>query len=423
MVDIISLGVAAAAQAELDGNAKYFDTKMLCQSDTPIPTPITINGVTAQYSRITNYCIDGGAGSGSGAFGAGILQVKWSNDTKGIENTICKSRATTIGGTPVAIQAGDVIFTELWYGDAGPTVGAPTGSMAHIGWYRVAIDGAPLGDSTELPGWYGLATGSGLHSPGSRYAFEINSKQQVHFPGRTSAVFGPTGTSYGANFVLGVGDAAMGGAPFKFTLTSAALLTVPEPAALEVDSAGILYTTNAVGQRRSIATSANAGSTASIQELIFAARVKGYTTSYTNTNKIDSVVTKDGFLGLVLHAYTSNGTGSWINGTSYTIPSGRVAILLYAEGSIQSSFFKSEIYNATSATTKFNFASPEYVPSGSVLPDVFNSTVTYPFQIGVAGDTIYARVTSAGDGTSRTVWGEFIIAIVNPNNPSTFYPG
>lgn len=252
MVDIISLGVAAAAQAELDGNARYFDTKMLCQSDTPVPAPITINGVTAQYSRITNYCIDGGAGSGSGAFGAGILQVKWSNDTKGIENTICKSRATTIGGTPVAIQAGDVIFTELWYGDAGPTVGAPPGSMAHIGWYRVAIDGAPLGDSTELPGWFGLATGSGLHSPGSRYGFEVNRLQQIHFPGPVSNVFGPTGASYGANVTIGVGAAAAGGAPFKWTLTAAAILTTPEAGVLEVDSSGALYTTDNTPTRRKV---------------------------------------------------------------------------------------------------------------------------------------------------------------------------
>lgn len=252
-VDIISRGLAATAQATLNSNANFFDTKLLCRSDTPLTAPILINGVTSQYTRITNYCVNDGV-TGSGSFGCGILQVKWSNDTKGIEDTICKSRATTIGGTPVSIQAGDVIYTQLWYGDAGPTAGAPAGSMAHIGWYRVAIDGAPTGDSTELPGWYGLATGSGLHSPGSRYAFEANRLQQVHIPGPFSNAFGPTGGNYGATFTLGVGAASAGGAPFKFTLAAAALLTTPEAGALEVDASGIPYITNAAAKRGQIVT-------------------------------------------------------------------------------------------------------------------------------------------------------------------------
>lgn len=229
---------------------------MFSRSDTPRATPLFINGIVSQYTRIVNYCVNDGL-PGSGPYGTGILQVKWSNDNKAIEDTICKSRATTIGGTPTSIQAGDVIYTQYWYGDAGITVGAPAGSMAHIGWYRVAIDGAPTGDSTELPGWYGLATGTGFHSPGSRYAFEINSKQQVHFPGRTSNPFGPTVTnapaaSYGANFILGVGDSAAGGAPFKWTLAAAALLATPEAGALEVDAAGALYTTDNTPTRRKV---------------------------------------------------------------------------------------------------------------------------------------------------------------------------
>lgn len=228
-----------------------FNQKIVCRSDTAQINPVFIAGIASQYTRITNYCVADGL-PGSTSFGCGVLQVKWSADNKGIEDTICKSRATTIGGTPVSIQAGDVIYTQLWYGDAGPTVGAPTGSMAHIGWYRVAIDGAPLGDSTELPGWYGLAIGTGVHSSGSRYAFEANSRQQVHFPGPASNPFGPTGASWGALCTLGVGLAAAGGAPLKLTIASAALLAVPEAGAVEIDTAGVIYITNAAARRRQI---------------------------------------------------------------------------------------------------------------------------------------------------------------------------
>lgn len=298
-VDNLARGLAAAAKNAINGTASFFNTKLISQSDTPLTAPIFINGITSQYTRITNYCVDGGAGAGSGSFGAGILQVKWSNDTKGIENTICKSRATTIGGTPVAIQAGDVIFTELWYGDAGPTTGAPSGSMAHIGWYRVAIDGTPTGDSTELPGWYGLATGSGLHSPGSRYGIEVNSKQQVHFPGPISNPFGPTGSSWGANFTLGVGASAAGGAPFKWTLTAAGLLTVPEAGAFEIDSSGSLYITDSSAARHRLITDADPGA--------IAAAASAATATTQASNAAASAITAGGYLASVQAAFSGVG--------------------------------------------------------------------------------------------------------------------
>jgi hypothetical protein len=245
----------AAIQALITGNASFFNSKRLYITDAATAAPINVLGITPQYNRIVGVFQDSGAGVGSGSFGCGDLLIKYSADNKGIENTYCKSRATGPTITPtVSVNAADVIFTELWYGDAGATAGAPTGSMAHVGWYRVGIDGAPTGDSTELPGWYGLATGSGLHVPGSRYAMAVNSKQQVHLPGAVSNVFGPTGTNWGAGLTLGVGAATAGGAPFKFTLTSAAILTAPEAGALEPDATGLLYFTNAAGKRGQIIT-------------------------------------------------------------------------------------------------------------------------------------------------------------------------
>lgn len=165
------------------------------------------------------------------------------------------------------------------------------------------------------------------------------------------------------------------------------------------------------------------GGGASIQELIHAARVKGYTTGFTNGSKIDTVVTKNDFVGLILHVYTDHGTGSYINGTGFTVPVGKIAIVLHAESSTQSGFFHSEIYNSTTATIAFNFGATQWVGSGAANISAFNSTIPYPAVIGVAGDVLFARCTSANDGAARTVFGEFIIAIVDPSNPSTFDPG
>jgi hypothetical protein len=214
-------------------------------ADSSLSAPISINGIPSQYYRVQNLMVDGGI-AGSGSFGAGVLQIKWSNDNKCVTDIICKSRGATVGSS-VAITSGDVIYQQFWYGDTGPGLGS---YMAHAGWIKIAIDGAPLGNPTEIPGWYGLATGTGLGSPGSRYAMEINSRQQVHFPGPLSNAFGPTGASWGANVTLGAGGAAAGGAPLKFTAGSV-ILTVAEPLAFETDGTD-LYFTNAAGTRKKV---------------------------------------------------------------------------------------------------------------------------------------------------------------------------
>lgn len=247
----IAFNLAAATRAAFQASASFFNTAVLMRSDTPVPTRIFVNGIASQYYRIFNYCLDD-VPAGSGSFGQGILQIKWSNDSKAIVDIIAKSRATTIGGTPVALQAGDQIYSQAWYGDCGPTVGDPAGSMGHIGQFKVAMDGAPTGDSTELPGYISWYTGTGFHTPGSRIALEINSRQQIHAPGPFSNPFGPTGASWGANFVLGIGATTAGGAPWKFTLVSTALLAIPEAGAFEPDATGILFITNSAGKRRQI---------------------------------------------------------------------------------------------------------------------------------------------------------------------------
>lgn len=195
--------------------------------------------------------IDGTIGQfiGDGTSGAGTLVMRYSNDTKGGSDFYVKSRATTvaaIGTSPGALISGDKIHTLSIFGDAGQ------GYVAHIGQRVWGMDGAPLGDATELPGYYSISTGTGGHLTGQRCAIEMNSRQQVHFPGPNSTAFGPTGASWGANLTLGVGAVSAGSAPLKFIVTGAALLTTPEPGAFECDATGNLYFTNAAGVRKQV---------------------------------------------------------------------------------------------------------------------------------------------------------------------------
>lgn len=171
------------------------------------------------------------------------------------------------------------------------------------------------------------------------------------------------------------------------------------------------------------------GSGASITMSIMQARAAGYTTGYTSGSKIDALVTQGDLRGLLLDAYCSgsNGSDNPISSVTatVTVPTGKKAILLAYNRSSQvftdSTYYKHWIYNSTTAT--------QYAPSiaansyhGFVVPEGANSTITYPYIVGVAGDTLILRAASAGDRNSRTVAGYAIIALADATT-GAFDPG
>ena len=142
------------------------------------------------------------------------------------------------------------------------------------------------------------------------------------------------------------------------------------------------------------------------------------TASFTNGSKIDVVTSNVSFVGFALYAYTSNGSGSPITGTSYTVPAGKTAVLVKTSPcknvAGNPSYYAHRLNNLTT-TAYYNpqaGGTGDWSSTGEWMPDGADSTFSVPFQVGVAGDVLQCSAWTAGDGHSRTVSCSYILALV-----------
>lgn len=181
----------------------------------------------------------------------GMYVAKYGDDNKPSRHYMMKSRNPVIGTITNGVGgliAGDSIYQMLFYGDSNQ------GFFGHAGWHEVRCEeNASTTDISELSSRLNWYTGSGIHLNGGRLAFSLNYRQQAFFPGPNMTAVSAYGTPFPGIVTIGQGGGAAGYAPIKFTLSGAALLVTPEAGAMEVDSAGVAYITDAAGTRRRIA--------------------------------------------------------------------------------------------------------------------------------------------------------------------------
>ena len=190
--------------------------------------------------------------TGTDQLSVGLQSIIFGNHTKGVQDYIGKSRGAAIGDMAVLV-AGDRIYTQnIQAADAA-------GVFGHVGTTRWFLDGTPDANS-EMHGAWEISTGTGNNITedavyyGLRVAIRANSKQQVYFPGKLTAIadIPAAAANHGAIVRIGKGGANAGEAAMLFDLTGAALMTTPVAGAYEVDSAGVHYITNSSAKRDAV---------------------------------------------------------------------------------------------------------------------------------------------------------------------------
>lgn len=254
---LIALGWASAAAAQDDDpTARAMAAKALAAADAPAITKTTIVGtdipgtpaVSDPNGTIGNSPIQVNA---TDPTTTGYLAFKYGADGKGVINYWVKTRGKTMNSYD-AVQQGDRIVMNFWQAGTGSQTG-------HVGGTKVTVDNAAF-TAGEVAGRWSLFTGTGIHSSqaskeyphrfSSLNAIVANSYQQVLFPGGIGGGTPPESTNFGGWVVIGAGAASPGFGPLKFTAAGAALLTVPEPGAFEVDTSATPYFTSADRVRR-----------------------------------------------------------------------------------------------------------------------------------------------------------------------------
>lgn len=139
---------------------------------------------------------------------------------------------------------------------------------------------------------------------------------------------------------------------------------------------------------------------------------------------IDKVKNNGGYVGLLFYANTLSGTP--VAGTSYTVPTGYVAVCVggHADTQIYSNptFYKHRLYNVTTSQTVAGFEGGAYNRSDGwriQYSGIMTSSsggnpnnVSYPI-VGVAGDVLRCEANSSGDGNYRVQCAEYYLIIVN----------
>lgn len=249
-----------AIAGSLNGTTNLFSISSTSSSGTTTPVNVDANGNTTLYQLVlanvptAPIYVPGAIGlpglSKLQIIGtdesSGLTSVRWSNDRHGVSDEIAKSRSSGYG-TYVALQSGDNIYTQSFFGDTGELFG-------HAGDIEWLVDGIPAGVGVhDVPSAIRIETDNGT-AGGTRTALWINKSQKLLVAGPGTGT-PTTGVDLGANLVIGVGSSTPNGAPLKFTLTAAALLVTPEAGAFEVDSSGNLFTTNSSAVRSGIVSS------------------------------------------------------------------------------------------------------------------------------------------------------------------------
>lgn len=141
----------------------------------------------------------------------------------------------------------------------------------------------------------------------------------------------------------------------------------------------------------------------------------------------DKVVDKGGLVILALGGTTRGLT--WRTGTSYVVPTGKIAVIVDAKfsGNVMDNwtFYKHRLFNVTATTCNVaassnssglgnvvsgwsNFTATWPSPEASI-----NSDIPFPFSVAVAGESIRAELAGGSDANDRPVFGMYVLAIID----------
>ncbi len=253
---LVFIASTTPAAAQDDPVARAAAAQALAAADAPAITKTTIVGtdipgtpaVANSLGTLGNQPIQV---NGTDSESTGYMAFKYGADGKGIINYWVKTRGKAMNGYD-AVQKGDRIVSDLWQAGTG-------GQTGHAGGNWVIVDNSAF-TAGEVASRWTLFTGTGIGSfqatkqypqrYGSMNAIVANSYQQVLFPGGVNLLTAPAGSNFGGWVVIGAGAASPGFGPLKFLTSGAALLSVPEAGAFEVDANARPYFTAGDGVRR-----------------------------------------------------------------------------------------------------------------------------------------------------------------------------
>lgn len=158
------------------------------------------------------------------------------------------------------------------------------------------------------------------------------------------------------------------------------------------------------------------GGEPSIFDKVLHARGTALDATYGNGDKVDKLIVSGDMRALVYDLYTDSGTAVNATVATVTVPTGKIALLLYYEANdnVKSnpSYYRHRLRNTTAAT--------EIDPTGGAVsdagwssPDGANTALHYPVKVGDAGDVLVMQAWSAGDGSYRTISGSCVIAFAD----------
>lgn len=254
-VDPVARAMAAKALAEADA-LSITKTTIVGTDIAGTPAVANASGTVGDSPMQVN---------GTDPDNTGYLGFRYGADPAGVANYWVKTRGTKMNDY-AAVQQGDRIVADYWQAGTG-------GQTGHAGGIMVLVDNAAF-TAGEVAGRWALFTGTGIHSSqvskqypkrfGSLNAIVANSYQQVIFPGGATGATPKPSANFGGWVVIGAGAASPGFGPLKFTSAGAALLSVPEGGAFEVDAAAKPYFTMADGVRRSVVLADTAAPTVQV---------------------------------------------------------------------------------------------------------------------------------------------------------------
>ena len=138
----------------------------------------------------------------------------------------------------------------------------------------------------------------------------------------------------------------------------------------------------------------------------------------------DKKIDKGGFVILALAGSVRGET--FRAGTSYTVPTGKIAVVVDAKfdprAVSDSTYYKHRLYNSTTTQVP---AGPNIPMAGGTAADFIGSArypgpweqvnvdIPYPVQAGVAGDTLRAEIAGGPDSNDRPTAGLYVLAIID----------